>query len=182
MKKNNDGFTIVELIVVIAMLVIFIGAVSVNVGRITGYDAKEGYKKISSAITENKIETLGKAKMTGDIYLKIYKDSSDKNLYVETIHNGHSTKDVTDKTKLTKRGRASISYELSNGTKVENVDNSNPLVICFNRASGAIVDINIDDMPNSSYTVSELKYIYITAGSYKYTIELVPQTGKIIGK
>ena len=36
MKKNNDGFTIVELIVVIAMLVIFIGAVSVNVGRITG--------------------------------------------------------------------------------------------------------------------------------------------------
>ena len=41
MKKNNDGFTIVELIVVIAMLVIFIGAVSVNVGRITGYDAKE---------------------------------------------------------------------------------------------------------------------------------------------
>ena len=67
MKKNNDGFTIVELIVVIAMLVIFIGAVSVNVGRITRYDPKEGYKKISSALTENKIETLGKAKMTGDI-------------------------------------------------------------------------------------------------------------------
>ena len=32
MKKNNDGFTIVELIVVIAMLVIFIGAVSVSEG------------------------------------------------------------------------------------------------------------------------------------------------------
>ena len=44
MKKNNDGFTIVELIVVIAMLVIFIGAVSVNVGRITGYDAKAQIK------------------------------------------------------------------------------------------------------------------------------------------
>ena len=158
------------------MMVIFIGVISVNIGRLTGYDAKEGYKKISSAITENKIETLGKAKMTGDIYLEIYKDSSDKNLYVQTIHNGRSTKDVTDKTKLTKRGRASVSYELSDGTKVENVDNSNPLVICFNRASGAIVDIN------DGYNVSKLKYIYITAGSYKYTIELVPQTGKIIGK
>lgn len=103
MKKNNDGFTIVELIVVIAMLVIFIGAVSVNVGRITGYDAKEGYKKISSAITENKIETLGKAKMTGDIYLEIYRDDSDRNLYVQTIHNGRSSKDVVKKTKLNKK-------------------------------------------------------------------------------
>lgn len=111
MKKNNDGFTIVELIVVIAMLVIFIGAVSVNVGRITGYDAKEGYKKISSAITENKIETLGKAKMTGDIYLEIYRDDSDRNLYVQTIHNGRSSKDVVKKTKLNKRGRASVSYD-----------------------------------------------------------------------
>ena len=176
MKKNNDGFTIVELIVGIAMLVIFIGAVSVNVGRITGYDAKEGYKKISSAITENKIETLGKAKMTGDIYLEIYRDDSDRNLYVQTIHNGRSSKDVVKKTKLNKRGRASVSYELSDGTKVENVGNSNPLVICFNRASGAIVDIN------DGYKVSDLKYIYITAGSYEYTIELVPETGKVIGK
>lgn len=176
MKKNNDGFTIIELIVVIAMLVIFIGAVSVNVGRITGYDAKEGYKKISSAITENKIETLGKAKMTGDIYLEIYRDDSDRNLYVQTIHNGRSSRDVVKKTKLNKRGRASVSYELSDGTKVENVGNSNPLVICFNRASGAIVDIN------DGYKVSDLKYIYITAGSYEYTIELVPETGKVIGK
>ena len=176
MKKINYCFTIVELIVVIAMLVIFIGAVSVNVGRITGYDAKEGYKKISSAITENKIEALGKAKMTGDIYLEIYRDDSDRNLYVQTIHNGRSSKDVVKKTKLNKRGRASVSYELSDGTKVENVGNSNPLVICFNRASGAIVDIN------DGYKVSDLKYIYITAGSYEYTIELVPETGKVIGK
>lgn len=176
MKKNNDGFTLVELIVVIAMMVIFIGVISVNIGRLTGYDAKESYKKISSAITENKIETLGKAKMTGDIYLEIYRDDSDRNLYVQTIHNGRSSKDVVKKTKLNKRGRASVSYELSDGTKVENVGNSNPLVICFNRASGAIVDIN------DGYKVSGLKYIYITAGSYKYTIDIVPATGKVKGK
>lgn len=175
MKKNNDGFTLVELIVVIAMLVIFIGAISVNIGRLTGYDAKEGYKKISSAITENKIETLGKAKMTGDIYLEIYRDDTDKNLYVQTIYNGRTSKDVVDKTKLNKRGRASVSYELSDGTQ-KDATSSDPLVICFNRASGAIVDIN------DSYKVSKLKYIYITAGSYKYTIELVPETGKVIGK
>mgnify|MGYP000110503949 len=114
--------------------------------------------------------------MTGDIYLEIYRDDSDRNLYVQTIHNGRSSKDVVKKTKLNKRGRASVSYELSDGTKVENVGNSNPLVICFNRASGAIVDIN------DGYKVSDLKYIYITAGSYEYTIELVPETGKVIGK
>ena len=75
MKKKNAGFTIVELIVVVAMLSIFIGIFVVNVGRITGYNAKECYKKISSAITENKIETLSKAKETGDIYLQIYQDT-----------------------------------------------------------------------------------------------------------
>lgn len=176
MKKNNEGFTIVELIVVMALLVIFIAVFSLNIGQITGYNAKECYKKISSAITANKIETLGKAKETGDIYLQIYKSATDGRIYARTVKNGKTaTPEYTDVTKLTKRSRVKVTYEVSGAPDVVEATESNPLNICFNRASGAIVD-------KDTGAISGLQKIYVEAGSYKYTIELVPRTGKIVGK
>lgn len=180
MKKKNEGFTIVELIVVVAMLSIFIGIFAVNIGRITGYNAKECYKKISSAITENKIETLSKAKETGDIYLQIYLNPADRNkIYARTVRNGKSaTKQYTDVTKLAKRTGITISYELKNGSSVttKTVTATNPLNICFNRSTGALVD------PDDSYNVSKLQKIIVKSGSYEYSIDIVPATGKVKGK
>lgn len=179
MKKKNAGFTIVELIVVVAMLSIFIGIFVVNVGRITGYNAKECYKKISSAITENKIETLSKAKETGDIYLQIYQDTLKDRIYVRTVRNGKSaSKEYTDETKLTKRSGVTVKYELKNGGSVttKTATKNHPLNICFNRASGALVD------PDDSYKVSKLQKIIISSGGYQYSIDIVPATGKVKGK
>ena len=40
MKKKNEGFTLIELVVIIAMMSIFIGIFAYNIGNITGYNAK----------------------------------------------------------------------------------------------------------------------------------------------
>jgi len=179
MKKKNEGFTIVELIVVIAMLSIFIGIFAANIGQITGYNAKECYKKIASAITENKIETLSKAKETGDIYLQIYQNATDDKIYVRTVRDGKkATKEYTNITKLTKRSGITVTYELKNGASVttKTATEADPLNICYNRASGALVD------PDDSYKVSKLQKIIVSSGGYKYTIDIVPATGKVKGK
>lgn len=177
MKRDNKGFTLVELVIVIAMLSIFLGIFVTNIGRITGYNAKECYKKITSAITAEKINTLGKAKKTGERYLQIYRDTATDRIYVQTVTNANTTgvtPTVIDKTKLTKRSGVKVGYETSDGSTVDDVVSGSELNICFNRATGAMVNLD------AGYTPSTLKYIYITAGRYKYTIELEPRTGKII--
>lgn len=177
MKKNNSGFSLVELVVIMALMAIFMGIFSLGIGQLTGYDAKETYKKISSAITKNKIDTLGKAKAPGSMYLEIYKSDSDNQIYARTVIVDTDTKTETkiDETKLSKRGRSTVTYEMEGGSGVEATE-SHPLKICFNRSTGAIVDLA------DPGTVSTLKYIRVTAGTKTYTIELVPSTGKIIGK
>lgn len=173
MKKKNEGFTLIELVVIIAMMSIFIGIFAYNIGNITGYNAKECYKKLSSAITQAKVNTLGKAKETGDMYLQIYRNRSDDRVYIQTVTNGKSTTPViVGKTKITKRSGVKVGYQLKGSSDVTDATDGAELNICFNRATGAIV--------NTNGTPSTLQYIVITAGSYKYTIELIPSTGKIV--
>lgn len=174
MKKKNEGFTLIELVVILAMMSIFIGIFAYNIGQITGYNAKECYKKISTAITQAKVSTLGKAKETGDMYLQIYRDQGTDRIYIQTVTNGKSSSPtITDKTKITKRSGVKVGYQLKGSSDITDAVDGAELNICFNRATGAIV--------NTDGSASSLQYIHITAGTYKYTIELIPSTGKIIG-
>ena len=174
MKKNNEGFSIVELVVVIALLSIFLGIFVSNIGVITGYTAKECYKKISSAITANKIETLGKATTTGDVYLEIYVDSTDKLLYARTVTKGNTANpEYKNVEKLAKKNNVKISYVVKpdpTSSVTNPVSEGHPLKICFNRATGAI------ESP------ANLSMIVVKAGTYTYKIDIVAATGKVKGK
>ena len=185
MKKKDAGFTLVELVVIMGMLAIFIGLFAYNISSISGYTAKECYKKISSAITENKIKALSKAANTGDIYLQIYQDTAKDRVYVRTITNATTASpDEGGTIKITKRGGVKITYEIDGVSTPQPATQGDPLNICFNRSTGAIMAISPDNTTHKVTTPvnteSKIKCINIVGKTRSYKIELVPRTGKVI--
>lgn len=72
--KNNKGFSFVELIVVIAILVIMTGAVTLSLSLLTGSEAKQAAQKFSSQIDE--VKTGNMSRFSEDLSIVYVADPS----------------------------------------------------------------------------------------------------------
>ena len=70
-KKNNGGFSLVELIVVIAISVVLIGAATISIRSVMGVEVKQCARNIESIINKTRVTTMGK----DSAVLEIYKDA-----------------------------------------------------------------------------------------------------------
>ena len=59
--KDNKGFSLIELIIVIAILAVFLGAGAFGMGLLTGAEAKQAANKFSSEINDVKTGNLARA-------------------------------------------------------------------------------------------------------------------------
>lgn len=160
MKRNNKGFSLIELIVVMLIIGIVTTFVSVAVSTSNSANAKRCASSVNSLISQCRAESLGR---TGTVYLTISLDSN-RNI-VCTHSNGSAV--VTDT--FPGRGTA-VSYTTDNsGAKTAvTLTSSNPLTLSFNRSTGG-----------QNYQPDGVSYctaITFTSGR-TYTITLVPSTG-----
>ena len=58
-KKNNGGFSLVELIVVIAISVVLIGAATISIRSVMGVEVKQCARNIESIINKTRVTTMG---------------------------------------------------------------------------------------------------------------------------
>lgn len=162
-RKNNKGFSLVELIVVAALMVLVTGWLMYNASSIFGHSAKECHRKIGSAIQNTKIDTLSKSKNdpTNQCMLMLEIDSKGIVTATEVINGA-----VQEPEKLNKR-RVNVVVQ-QGGTKQE-LSTLGILYIKFDRSTGEIAQpINIEK-------------ITVMGGFGKsYDIEFWPKTGKIV--
>lgn len=59
-KHNNKGFSLVELIVVIAIMAIAVGTLTLSVSLVTGSEAKKAFRKIESLIDEARTGSMSR--------------------------------------------------------------------------------------------------------------------------
>lgn len=170
MKTKNAGVTIVELVVVLAIMAIVAGLSLASIASLSGYRARECAKKISSAISANKVTALGKAVNSGSIYWELTKEGN-KVYFVE-----HGLGAEPKKT-LVGKGRMTIKYTDSSGSPeitAEITDSTNSLKLYFNRSTGQLCKQGTADRSKVSHiTVSNPN------GNKVYDIEVYPLTGKI---
>lgn len=180
--KDNKGFSLLELIIIIAILGVLITFGLSKSQVIFSYNAQEAYKKTMSAISAGKVQALSKSKLTtssisvkesisshGDemVYIVFYKKGN--SIYTKTYVCGEAI--VPDGEKIGGKG-VELSYILDGGATVTvGEGESNGLMLSFDRSTGGF-------LPSESNKY--VREIHVSGGTREYVITLLPKTGKVV--
>lgn len=126
-KKNNGGFSLVELIVVIAISVVLIGAATISIRSVMGVEVKQCARNIESIINKTRVTTMGK----DSAVLEIYKDASDGAYYYKTTINGT----VSAPSKVGK-SRIDVYYSMKDDYSDKTQLNSSDKIMLHDEAPG----------------------------------------------
>lgn len=172
MKQNNNGYSLVEIIIVIAIMAILTGGIFFSVNMVFGANAKTCANDLRGAITQCKVNAMGKS----DAALEIFRDSSNQCIYARQWINDGSGWQSRDREKIS-NARVNVTYT-ADGVNFQELDDSHPVFIGFDRSSGAFRECTD---PNSGALNSYPIYqeFRVTGGSRAFTVELTRLTGKV---
>ena len=173
--QRNKGFSIIELVVVIAVMVILTGTVSMGYAALTGKRAKQARADLESAIDTIRTNTMGKKNVTGWLY-------KDGDHYIMEI-----TSSIDDSGTSTTREielgnkNVTISYDSGSGNTpsgtAQEVDNIG-IDIAFDRASGALRVFGQHGAAAPA-TLADEYYFTATERNKEFGIRIYSLTGKI---
>lgn len=170
MSKNNSGFSIVELIIVIAIISAVITTAALSVGLVFSANARTCANDIMGAISECKIATMSGGR--GNVRLLLYRDANG-NVYSEMqTRETEASSWVTGNDGAEKIGARRCMVGTTNGAD-DLPQRDNAWEIYFNRSSGAFLE-NLD----SGDIATNVGEIYVRGGSKNYHIHLEKLTGK----
>lgn len=182
MKRDNRGMSLVELIIVMAILAVLSGVMILGISLISGKPAEVCANKLVSALASDRMTAMGSMSAR----LAIYKDAEGRIWVKETVTElDGSERDavpvqvgdagVTVRYRIT--GDPDIGSSGNSGRDLG--DSSAPLVISFDRSTGAFNDLAYGDHMGTGL---EGKYcveiICHKAGTTK-VIKLSYLTGKV---
>ncbi len=180
-RKNriigNKGFSLVELIVVIAIMAAFVGITSLSYQALTGKQAKQCRDELVSKLESVRALTMG----TENVVANLKKDSTTDS-YVMTVTstvNGSSTDTVIH----FPSSKCEMYYSLVEDDVFGSEDNSFVLLdgagttgidLEFDRASGALKKQVVGSLETCVY------HIYVKQGNKAYGLRIYQETGKIV--
>lgn len=182
MKSNDKGYSLIELIVVIAILAIIAGIITV-VLPMNGTKVKECATTIEGALKETRTNVLSRE----SAYMWLGMDASGKK-YEVNISGSNGVKIGDSSTTIR------VYFETEDGaTPADNyfdIDGSHSIIISYNRASGAfrpmIASVNSDGsvdyfeyMDGGTAKNCYCTKIEISRGNKKRVVVLVRDTGKV---
>lgn len=192
MKKNdNRGFSLVELIIAIAIMTIVLGMLAANLNFIGVSQARSLANSIKTAVGQVRVQTMGKQ----EAFLYIYRDTSDNMYYKETWVRSDAKELVRSKREKIGKNKPTVTYEDADGN-LFTMDSDNGLLITFDRSNGKEVSKNLSGVATTykdedgteitdisyikpSTTSIVCKKITVNFGTRDYVITIVPETGKI---
>ena len=152
-RIGNKGYSLVELIVVIAIMAVMVGVMSLGLGMMFTRDANYVAVRIDDMLTEARTASMSRK---GEFTYVLHIDSDPKNHYVEIKKTGDTdpykkvlldkSVDITvkDNAGTVLAGNVEVVFDKANGSE-KLVNGSKP-------ASGAVYTINVVSTKNSSKT------------------------------
>ena len=165
---NNKGYSLLEAIVIIAILGVLTGFMATSSGLFDGRRVKACADSVSSLLDKVRLANLGKDEVT----LTIYKDT-DQAIKAKIVTKVVSRNDsITEKTFIedVSDDNVEMSYSTDISGSAENPAGAAGMVFNFNRNTGAIKDTS----PNG------IQCIILRKGNAEKKIKIYAATGKII--
>lgn len=173
--KKNSGYTLVELIVVIAIMAVMAGSSVIAFASLRTYRAKTAKDEICNSLKETRTQAM--AKQTE--WMEIYEDS-DGLLRIRHSYNGNDTR---------LGGYLHISYTVEGAAAETEITGTNTLILTYDRATGGFEGIKTSTtadangkLPNmmsgSSVVYCRTIHVQNQAKNKGYTITLNKETGR----
>lgn len=186
-QKNNKGFTLVELIVVISIFTILLGILEPSVSSIFSYRAKRAANSIVAALDKTKTEAMNR--LVGEMVL----ERTDDGYYVSYyLDRGKQSGIVKEQAEKIAPKNTLISYTTTENTMGTEMQLGDKLIFTFNREDGSFRPlqnsiIGSDEITDSLNKCRDISFpdnvgnyctsITVKGGSRISTIKLETGTG-----
>ena len=188
-KMSNKGFTLVELIVVVAIFTILLGIAVPSLNSILGFRVNRAANSIASALDRTKIEAS--SRLVGEMKLEKRADGYYISYYLDRGKVGGASHVTEDDPEKIAPARTEISYTSSDGSS-HVMAAGDSLIITYDRATGGFLPIQstvisqeeiLNDLKAGKDVPLQKTGTYCTSitvsGGRRYkTLSLIKETGK----
>lgn len=181
MNKNNDGYSLVELIIVIAIMALLTGTAFFSISMIFGAGAKACANDLKEALAENKVIAMGKNEARLEVrreedgiyviqwmYVKADDDTWKWIAKQEDAAGGEIPEKIGN-------SRVSVAY-VPEGSDEKPLKTGESLWLCYDRSNGSFSSAEAAGRVGECILCEE---IYVRGGSRSYKLTLTELTGKV---
>lgn len=164
---GNKGMSLVELIVVVAILAIFTGGITYSMNWASGKAAEECAQKLAYSLQQARTMAMGKNNVIVTV-----KKNSEGDVVTEVMITTNTDSGIDIDTITSKVGKKNVTVKFSDGSSESELSESG-VKFEFDRASGALKLLNDAEAgaTSPSFTISK--------GSTMRIVDIVSITGRI---
>lgn len=180
--KKNKGFTLIELIIVVAIMTVMLGIIVPSLNAIIGFRVQRATNSIAGALDEAKMQAM--SRLVGEVELS----QDESGCYITYyLHKGKQAGMVREESEQVAPGNLTISYTTDQGNTYLLKDKS--LILTYNRENGGFRPIQenvlstqevVNNIQNISFP-DDTEYcssIKIKSSNRTRIIKLYPSTGQ----
>lgn len=189
-KMSDKGFTLVELIVVVAIFTILLGIAVLSLNSILGFRVNRAANSIASALDRTKIEAS--SRLVGEMKLEKRADGYYISYYLDRGKVGGASQVTEDDPEKIAPARTEISYTTDADGTSHVMAAGDSLILTYDRATGGFLPIQptvisqeeiLNDLKAGKDVPLQKTGTYCTSitvsGGRRYkTLSLIKETGK----
>lgn len=174
-SKNNKGYSLVELIIVIAIMAVVMSTLIFSISLVFSANAKTCANDIKSALAETKITSMGK----NEAFVEIYRDASNGCIYSRQFMKREDGSWYGKKAEKIGNARVYVAYCVDGGSETELAEGDS-IYLAYDRSSGSFRSTGTmqkDD--GTSVAIAYYSKIHVWGGNKNLQVSLIKLTGKV---
>ncbi len=168
--RDNSGFTLLELIIVLSISAIMVLFVGLTLGMINGANVNKAAKNCDEALVQGRVQTMAKGPSTNKVYIW----DEDGDTYIKVGDNGE--KEMLSNEKIESYF---VKYNPTSGlasmARVNNTSTSEGTAQCF--VFNNVGALNKTD--STIFTINQHNGVMFKKGNRQTVVYILPETGKI---